>query len=229
MRAPRQRADWNIVIRRFALAAGALWSAALALTFVIAGHPGTPAVDLAAADSLHTFALNTLWLATLARILALLGSGFVLVPLTLTLVVLLYRSGRVWWAAWLGAAGVGGLLISQTVKRLVDRQRPTWENPLHELTTPSFPSGHAMAGIYAYVAFGIVALVVLRQRWPGLALITVGVLMGPSRVAFGVHWPSDVLAGWLFASAWLCTVTAVLLWRLGPPVPAIPTMSAARA
>jgi undecaprenyl-diphosphatase len=206
--------------RRLAYAAALLWGAALALTAVIATSPGTPAVDLRLADALHSFALANLWLADAARVFALLGSGLVLAPLTVLVVTLLAGRGQVWWAWWLAAAGLGGLLISQTVKRSVDRARPVWENPLHELSTPSFPSGHSMAGVYGYLAFGIVAWALVRRPWNrvlGVLLVAAGVLMGPSRIAFGVHWPSDVLAGWLFASAWLCTVTAVLWWRLGSP------------
>lgn len=199
--------------RRLAAAAVGLWTAALLLTVVIA-QAGVPAVDQRLADGLHTFAVQNLWLAWAARVFAALGSGFVLFPLTVIVVLGLWRRHR-WFAVWVAACGLGGIAISQTMKRLVDRQRPVWENPLHELSSPSFPSGHSMAGVYGYVVFGIVAWA-LGRRSLGVGLMVLGLLMGPSRVVFGVHWPSDVLAGWLFAAAWICTVTAVLWWRLGP-------------
>ncbi len=202
--------------RRFALIAAVLWLAALTLTVYIANVTGIPRIDLAIAEPAHNFAVATPWLAWIARFFSAMGSGFVLAPLTVGLVVALWVRGQRWWALFLAAAGLGGILISQTVKRLVERQRPVWDNPLHELTSPSFPSGHSMAGIYGYVAFGIVAWF-LVNRGLGVILMVFGLLMGPSRVVFGVHWPTDVLAGWLFAGAWLCTVTAVLWWRLGPP------------
>lgn len=210
--------------RRFAFSALLLWLAAFGLTAAIVGA-GVPAADLAIADTLHTFAVENMWLAWLARVFAALGSGFVLAPLTVVVVVGLYRKHR-WYAVWVAACGIGGIVISQTVKRLVGRPRPVWESPLHELASPSFPSGHSMAGIYGYVAFGIVAWA-LGKRALGVALMTLGLLMGPSRVVFGVHWPSDVLAGWLFASAWICTVTAVLWWQWGPPATDAPDRAVA--
>jgi undecaprenyl-diphosphatase len=204
----------------YAVLAAALWAAALALTRSISAMTGTPPADLELATTAHEFALANPWLEWVARLFALMGSGFILAPLTVLLVVVLYRRGQQWWALWLAAAGLGGVMISQTVKRVVDRPRPMWDNPLNDLTSPSFPSGHAMAGIYGYVALGMVAWFLLASPWNaviGTALMLFGVLMGPSRVAFGVHWPSDVLGGWLYATAWLFTVTAALRAWKGPP------------
>lgn len=204
----KQRSLWVV--------AAALWVGALSLTYSVAHLSATPEVDLSIASSAHQFAVNNPWSQWITRFFAAMGSGFVLAPLTVGVVVALWVRGQRWWSVWLAAAGVGGILISQTVKRMVDRQRPIWDSPLHELSSPSFPSGHAMAGIYGYLAFGVVAWC-LGNRALGGVLMAFGILMGPSRVVFGVHWPSDVLGGWLYASAWLCTVTAVLLWLWGPP------------
>lgn len=204
--------------RRFAAIAAVLWLCAAGLTLYVADLTGIPGVDLSIATAVHEWAITQTWLVWVARFFSAMGSGFVLAPLTVAVVVALWLRGQRWWSVWLAAAGIGGIVISQTVKRTVDRQRPVWDNPLHELTSPSFPSGHSMAGIYGYLAFGVVAWA-LGNRALGGALMVFGVLMGPSRVAFGVHWPSDVLAGWLYAGAWLCTVTAILWWRWGPPGP----------
>lgn len=202
--------------RRFAVLAAALWLCALSLTVWIASLTEVPSVDLRLATAAHEFALDNQSLVWFARFFAAMGSGFVLAPLTVGVVVALWVRGQRWWSVWLAAAGLGGILISQTVKRLIDRPRPVWDNPLHELTSPSFPSGHSMAGVYGYLAFGVVAWF-LVNRALATVLVVFGLLMGPSRVFFGVHWPTDVLAGWLFAGAWLCTVTAVLWWRWGQP------------
>jgi len=134
---------------------------------------------------------------------------------TIGVVVTLYRQGYRYWALWVGLCGMGGWMVSETVKNLVDRQRPVWPDPFEVLASPSFPSGHSMAGIYGYVVFGIVALTLLDCRWPGILLITFGLLMGPSRVLLGVHWPSDVLAGWLFAGAWVSLCAACVLFVRG--------------
>lgn len=208
---------------RFAALASVLWLAAGALTVYIATISGIPRLDLALAQPAHELAVANPWLEWVARFFAAMGSGFVLAPLTVGVVVALWLRGQRWWSVWIAASGISGIVVSQTVKRVIDRQRPAWDNPLHELTSPSFPSGHSMAGIYGYVAFGVVAWFLVNRAF-GTVLMVFGVLMGPSRVFFGVHWPTDVLAGWLFAGACLCTVTAVLWWRWGPP----PTQDADR-
>lgn len=212
--------------------------AAAALTrLVLADGPGLgmpltagpPAVsqadDLLLATNAYTFAHDHTRVVPVTKVFAVLGSWIVLVPATVGVVVVLARRGHGYWAWWVGLCGMGGWMISQSVKHLIDRQRPVWPDPFEVLTSPSFPSGHSMAGIYGYVVFGIVALALLDSRWPGIALITVGLLMGPSRVLLGVHWPTDVLAGWLFASAWISACGAGVLWvrewrRASTPQPA---------
>lgn len=181
-----------------------------------AGPPASiGADDLRLATAAHTFAVGNTWVVPVTRIFAVAGSWVVLVPVTIGVVVTLYRQGYRYWALWVGLCGMGGWMVSETVKNLVDRQRPVWPDPFEVLASPSFPSGHSMAGIYGYVVFGIVALTLLDCRWPGILLITFGLLMGPSRVLLGVHWPSDVLAGWLFAGAWVSLCAACVLFVRG--------------
>ena len=178
-----------------------------------AGPPAAAeADDLLLATDAHTFVREQTWLVGVTKVFAILGSWVVMVPLTIGIVVLLYRQGHRYWAWWVGLCGMGGWMVSQSVKHLVDRERPVWQDPFEVLTSPSFPSGHSMTGIYGYVVFGIVVLALGRRRWPGVLLIVFGVLMGPSRVLLGVHWPSDVLAGWLLAGAWISACGAAVLW-----------------
>ncbi len=200
--------------RTLAGMAAVLWASAALLTAVVVGASATPAVDATISDGLDTFAHANEWVATVARFFAIMGSGLVLFPITVAVVLLLARHHR-WWSLWVAACGLGGLLISETVKIAVERQRPQWPDPFETLDSPSFPSGHSMAGIYGWVVFGVVALCLLPRPWnrvAGIGLITFGVLMGPSRALLGVHWPTDVLAGWLYAGAWVLTVGAVVLW-----------------
>jgi len=173
--------------------------------------------DRLLAASAHTFARAHTWVVVTAQIFAVMGSWVVLVPLTVGVVVLLCRRGHRWWALWVALCGMGGWMISESVKHLVDRQRPVWPDPFQELTSPSFPSGHSMAGVYGYVVFGITALALLDRRWPGILLVVFGLLMGPSRVLLGVHWPTDVLGGWLLAGVWISVCGAVVLRLRGSP------------
>lgn len=203
------------------IAAG-LWAAAIALAVLVANASAVPAVDTGISDPVHAWALDNEWSVNPARLFALMGSGKILFPITVLVVVGLVLRKHRWWASWVALACLGGLLISETVKNLVDRQRPDWPGPFETLTSPSFASGHAMAGIYGWVVFGVVALSLLREPWNRIAagaLMTFGVLTGPSRVVLGVHWPTDVLEGWLLAAAWVLTISAALLWwpqRIAP-------------
>ena len=113
--------------------------------------------------------------------------------------------------AWLGL-GLATLCLVEGLKAAVGRARPTLWPRLVEATGYSFPSGHALgsAALYGFLAH------VLARRWPArrLALYAAGVLMalyvGGGRLYLGVHWPSDVLAGWTLgallagsAASWL--------------------------
>jgi len=95
-----------------------------------------------------------------------------------------------------GAAAVVG--VTSLIKEAVGRSRP--EGAL--LSDPSFPSGHTA---WAAAVFGVAAVLAIeRRRWRAAAgcLAIVGV-MGPSRVLLGVHWASDVVAGYAVGLAWL--------------------------
>ncbi len=196
--------------RRLAALAAVFWLAASALAYRVVNTSTVPLVDVRIATAAHDLAVANPWLAGVATFFAVMGSAAVLTPLTVAVVIVLARAGRVWWAAWVGACGLGGVVVSEIVKYSVDRARPVWPDPFVTLTSPSFPSGHSMAGIYGYVVFGVVAWHLLSWRWPAVVLIAFGVLMGPSRVLLGVHWPTDVLAGWLLAAAWCCTAGVIV-------------------
>ncbi|MSV85686.1 MAG: phosphatase PAP2 family protein, partial [Actinobacteria bacterium] len=74
---------------------------------------------------------------------------------------------------------------------------------------------HTFTGVASWVAIGIIVLYIFPKRWSRAAsavIVTVGVLVGPSRVILARHWGTDVLGGWLLASGWLLLVWAAFLW-----------------
>ncbi|MBV6698658.1 phosphatase PAP2 family protein [Kitasatospora aureofaciens] len=122
-------------------------------------------------------------------------------------------------AAWVAAQALVGWGAQWTLKLAIGRQRPTFSDPVSHAGGPAFPSGHAMAS--AITCAVLVALVWPRAgRRARITACTVAVVtvltIGWTRVALGVHWPSDVLGGWLAAGMVLGAVTAVTeLWCPG--------------
>lgn len=132
-----------------------------------------------------------------------LGSARVLVPLCATVFGrLMWRARRADATFWLLAVG-GAAALNFVAKQGFARVRPAlWVSRIQE-TTYSFPSGHAMASL-ATVAAICVLLWPTRWRWWSLLLGALYVaLIGASRVYFGVHYPSDILAGWAASLAWV--------------------------
>jgi undecaprenyl-diphosphatase len=118
--------------------------------------------------------------------------------------------------ALLLAFGVGGAAAANVVlKALFQRERPSLWHPSVVETSFSFPSGHAMASA-AIVACLVVILWRTRYRWIAIiaGAIVVG-LVGLSRMYLGVHYPSDVLAGWCASIAWVTIVAVLLRWLAG--------------
>jgi len=114
-------------------------------------------------------------------------------------------------ALFIFAAVAGGQVLSSLLKLGVDRPRPDLVSHLAEVYTLSFPSGHAMLSAVTYLTLGSLLARVLPGRVLKTYVLAVAViatlLVGISRVYLGVHWPSDVLAGWCAGSAW-----AMLCW-----------------
>lgn len=143
-------------------------------------------------------------------LISALGYGFGVLPADLVLVVVLALKRRVHETVFAFFALGGSLLLNTLVKHLFARERPLPWEPLTPHFTYSFPSGHAMAS----ATFAGVVLLLgwhTRWRWPMLAIaLPLVVLVGFSRVYLGVHYPSDILAGWAAASAWTAAVYLVV-------------------
>lgn len=142
-----------------------------------------------------------------------LGSAPVLIIAVLAVVGFLGLAKSYRLAMFTLAASAGGLALSSALKYLIDRPRPELV-PTNAFTfTSSFPSGHSMMSAVIYLTLAaLVARLMEKKRLKGYALgiaIILTLLVGSSRIYLGVHWPSDVLAGWSAGAAW-----ALLCWLI---------------
>jgi undecaprenyl-diphosphatase len=137
------------------------------------------------------------------RIGGFAGMGVFLIVLA---AVLLYYGYRL-LTLGVALAGIGGMVINYGLKTAFQRARPTvFPSPL-ELNSYSFPSGHAMISLVGFGVAAFVAMRLLKRRSWKIAVLVLGVvstiLVGLSRVYFGVHFPTDILGGYIAGSAWL--------------------------
>jgi undecaprenyl-diphosphatase len=155
------------------------------------------------------------WLEEMGRDVTALGSfaflGFVSVAAVGYLLIARRRS----FALLVAAAVLGGELISTALKMGFDRPRPDIPHAARVFTA-SFPSGHAMLAAITFLTLG--ALLARAQTDPRLKAYFVSIsvfltiVVGLSRIYLGVHYPSDVLAGWCIGSAWALLCWSVALW-----------------
>lgn len=135
-----------------------------------------------------------------------LGSVPVLVLMVAGAVILLLARGLWLTALAVAAAGISGGAVVTLVKNAVSRARPDLVPHWVDVSNASFPSGHAAGSAMVYLTLAALATQVtrhhrMRQAIILLALLLVGAI-GVSRVYLGVHWPSDVAAGWSFGTLW---------------------------
>jgi undecaprenyl-diphosphatase len=174
-------------------------------------------VDDGARDSLHDVARHHEAFVAVMRALSTIGSAPVyIVVFTLVTAWLVWRRlPRL--AAFVAVTVIGSSLLNAIVKTAVDRARPVLPDPVAHANGMSFPSGHAQSAMVAFSVLLLVFLPALRGAWRWVA-VTVAVLMvagiGFSRVALGVHFVSDVLAGYVLGAAWVAAMTAAFgAWR----------------
>lgn len=160
------------------------------------------------------------WLEETALEITALG-GYPLIVLTLAAVIgFLLVTRRPGPALYALLSVSGGTIVSQLLKSFYDRPRPDLVAHLDTIHTASFPSGHAMMSTVAYLTLAalIVRIVVSRaaRAYVLVVAVLVSLAVGVSRVYLGVHWPSDVAAGWALGVAWASlswlAVTALRRW-----------------
>lgn len=115
----------------------------------------------------------------------------------------------------------GGVLLNNVLKAGFDRPRPDLVPHITSVYTASFPSGHAMLSAVVYLSIGVLLMRLESRRALRLYIMSIAVfltfMVGASRVYLGVHWPSDVLAGWVAGASWalFCWIAAGFLQRRG--------------
>ena len=159
------------------------------------------------------------WLEGAMRDITSLGSASVLVLITAAVIIYLLLARRWGPALFIFVAVAGGQVLSSLLKVGIDRPRPELVSHLVNETSLSFPSGHAMLSAVTYLTLGSLAARFLHGRTTKIYVLSLAVLttvlVGVSRIYLGVHWPSDVLAGWCAGFAWamLCWLVARFLQR----------------
>jgi undecaprenyl-diphosphatase len=167
-----------------------------------------------------TIPIGPHWLREVGRDLSALGSVIVLGLVTAAVAGYLLITGkhRAMWLVLI--ATVGGLLLSSALKWIVDRPRPGVSHFAYVYTT-SFPSGHSMLSAVVYLTLGSLLAQLTARRPVKLYFLAIALLLtfliGASRVYMGVHYPTDVLAGWTAGLVWalLCWLAARYLQRRG--------------
>ena len=161
------------------------------------------------------------WVAEAARDLTALGGVVVLLSVTAAVAGFLFLDRKFAAMGFVLAAVVSGLILNSLLKAGFARPRPEIVPHLSQVYTSSFPSGHSMMSAIVYLTLGAVLARMVARRRLKLYFLAVALLLtflvGVSRVYMGVHYPTDVLGGWIAGSAWatLCWLVARTLQRQG--------------
>lgn len=160
------------------------------------------------------------WMHEMVRDITALGSFSLLGLIVLAVCAYLYLARMRSAALFVLLSVLGGTLLSTILKMGYNRPRPDLTT-MSEQFTASFPSGHAMLSAVTFLTLG--ALLARFAPTRRLQILSIGgallltLLVGLSRLYMGVHYPSDILAGWCLGSAWalLCSSVAIVLQRRG--------------
>lgn len=192
-----------------ALAAGLV----LLLLLVAAAIAGGPefSVDVGLIHSLDSFRRGLVGVTVTAATVTMLGGGFLLVPAALAGAAYLAWRKRVAAAIALVAVTLGGRLVIEVAKLVIDRPRPVVGPYPVYVTSTSFPSGHAGNTMITYLALALFLAPRERRKRVLIVAFTGSLVVGSTRPLLGVHWPTDVIGGWAFGALWV--LAAYLLAR----------------
>ena len=213
-------------MRSSAVVSGSL--AVLLLVLVAVGWPPLLSLDRWVVDALHRSAVAEPGFTRANRILTdWVWDPWTMRALIAVAVVVLWWRGERRPALWLAVTSVLAAALQQGLKWAVGRARPSWPDPVDSAQYAAFPSGHAMTAV---VSCGLLLWVLAlhwRETWRGWSVLAVAAVVsvlgvGWTRVYLGVHWPSDVVAGWLLG--WMCVAVAILTYRRAAPADGRRTM-----
>ncbi len=153
------------------------------------------------------------WLELAAFDITALGGPTVLGMTVLAIVGFLVLQGMYRNAAFVFLASVGGWMLNDLLKEVFARPRPQVVPHLRQVMSLSFPSGHALTSAAVYLTLGALLMRVAQSRLAKFYCMFIAMLatllVGSTRVYLGVHYPTDVLAGWLIGISW-----ALFCWLL---------------
>jgi undecaprenyl-diphosphatase len=165
------------------------------------------------------------WLERWSREITSLGGGAVLSLMTLLVVGYLLIE-RLYASAVLILVSVGGgTLLTAGLKGFFERDRPNVVPHLTDALSKSYPSGHSMMSSVVYLTLAVLLARTMKRRRVKIYLVSTALflsfLVGLSRVYLGVHYPTDVVAGWAGGTAWalLCWLAAYWLEKRGKVEP----------
>ena len=190
----------------FALSA---WIAMLVVAFI--GYPRIHELDTRVLLSMRSAAdpsvpIGPDWLLTAASEITTLGSATILLLLIFSVAGYLWLEQRYGIMALVLVSTFGGMAINSSLKMFFDRPRPSIVPHLASVSSPSFPSGHSLISAVVYMTLGVLLTRVTTdrraKRYFVLLAATITVLIGISRMYLGVHYPTDVFAGWVVGLVW---------------------------
>jgi len=159
--------------------------------------------------------IGPLWVQEMMRDVTALGSFACLGLLVVGVAIYLLLAGLRNAALLMVVCVLSGTALSTLLKMNYDRPRPELETFTHQFTS-SFPSGHSMLSAVTYLSIGAL----LARLAPTMALkiyalsaaVFLTILVGFSRLYLGVHFPSDILAGWCIGAAWALLWSIIAIW-----------------
>jgi undecaprenyl-diphosphatase len=169
------------------------------------------------------------WVEEMARDATALGGFAWITFTTIVIAVYLWLVGKTRLMVFTLAATIGGTLVIMGLKGLFSRPRPDVVPHLVHVASSSFPSGHSMLSAVVYLTLGSLLAAIMPNLKLKIYVLSVAVILsvfvGISRIYLGVHYPTDVLAGWLAGLVWALLCWLIARWlqvhgkvEVGPPV-----------